>query len=80
MRKAINKIIILTLMGTAGMLTAQNTDEALVTKDTTNSSNRIKLDGIAAVIGDYVILESDIEKTLIDLKKSGSLYPRYYPM
>ena len=32
---------------------------------------RIKLDGIAAVVGDYVILESDIEKTLIDLKSQG---------
>ncbi|RKR12221.1 periplasmic chaperone for outer membrane proteins SurA [Maribacter vaceletii] len=33
---------------------------------------RIKLDGIAAVVGDYVILESDIEKTLIDLKSQGA--------
>lgn len=32
---------------------------------------RIKLDGIAAVVVDYVILESDIEKTLIDLKSQG---------
>ena len=33
---------------------------------------KIKLDGISAVIGDYVILESDIEKTLIDLKNQGA--------
>ncbi|NND14791.1 MAG: peptidylprolyl isomerase [Eudoraea sp.] len=33
---------------------------------------RVKIDGIAAVIGDYVILESDIEKTLIDLKNQGA--------
>ncbi len=32
---------------------------------------RIKIDGVAAVVGDYVILESDIEKTLIDLKSQG---------
>lgn len=32
---------------------------------------KIKLDGIAAVVGDYVILESDIEKTLIDLRSQG---------
>ncbi len=32
---------------------------------------RIKLDGIASVVGDYVILESDIEKTLIDLRSQG---------
>jgi len=41
-------------------------------KDTVTSKNRIKLDGIAAVIGDYVILDSDIEKTLIDLKSQGA--------
>ncbi len=32
---------------------------------------RIKIDGVAAVVGDYVILESDIEKTLIDLRSQG---------
>lgn len=41
-------------------------------KDSTNNFKRIKLDGISAVIGDYVILESDIEKTLIDLKNQGA--------
>ena len=41
-------------------------------KDSTNNFKRIKLDGISAVIGDYVILESDIEKTLIDLRNQGA--------
>lgn len=41
-------------------------------KDSTTNFKRIKLDGISAVIGDYVILESDIEKTLIDLKSQGA--------
>lgn len=36
------------------------------------SNQRIKLDGIAAVVGDYVILESDVEKTLIDLRNQGA--------
>ncbi|PCE63559.1 peptidylprolyl isomerase [Sediminicola luteus] len=35
------------------------------------AKNRIKLDGFAAVVGDYLILDSDIEKTLIDLKNQG---------
>ncbi len=43
-----------------------------VEKDTVKGSTvRIKLDGIAAVVGDYVILDSDISKTLIDLKSQG---------
>ena len=41
-------------------------------KDTVTSGKRLKLDGIAAVIGDYVILDSDIEKTLIDLQNQGA--------
>ena len=30
-------------------------------------SNRIKVDGVSAVVGDYVILESDIDKTLVEM-------------
>ncbi|MGA1339833.1 MAG: peptidylprolyl isomerase [Flavobacteriaceae bacterium] len=35
------------------------------------AQQRIKVDGVASVVGDYVILESDIEKTLIDLRNQG---------
>ena len=49
---------------------AQN-DMVEAKKDSTTKT-RIKLDGIAAVIGDYVILDSDIDKTLIDLKNQGA--------
>ncbi|GLU45604.1 peptidylprolyl isomerase [Muricauda sp. NBRC 101325] len=59
-------------MGLAMTTQAQETDQALASKDTIASANRVKLDGIAAVIGDYVILESDIDKTLIDLKNQGA--------
>jgi peptidyl-prolyl cis-trans isomerase SurA len=41
-------------------------------KDSTSTFKRVKLDGIAAVIGDYVILDSDIDKTLIDLRNQGA--------
>lgn len=41
-------------------------------KDSTKTFKKVKLDGIAAVIGDYVILDSDIEKTLIDLRNQGA--------
>ncbi|NNK17567.1 MAG: peptidylprolyl isomerase [Maribacter sp.] len=44
-----------------------------VKKDSTPKFKKLKLDGIAAVVGDYVILESDIEKTLIDLKSQGAM-------
>ncbi len=32
---------------------------------------RIKIDGVSAVIGDYVILDSDIDKTLADMQSQG---------
>lgn len=50
-------------------LTTENSDAA---KDSVAIGKRVKLDGIAAVIGDYVILDSDVEKTLIDLKSQGA--------
>lgn len=43
-----------------------------IKKDTTNNFKKIKLDGISAVVGDYVILDSDIEKTMIDLRSQGA--------
>ena len=43
-----------------------------IKKDSVKPSfKRVKLDGISAVIGDYVILDSDVEKALIDLKSQG---------
>ncbi len=43
-----------------------------ITKSTPGNGQRVKLDGIAAVVGDYVILDSDIEKTLVDLRNQGA--------
>ncbi len=37
----------------------------------TSKPQRIKIDGVNAVVGDYVILESDVDKTLIDLQSQG---------
>ncbi|WP_318345829.1 peptidylprolyl isomerase [Flagellimonas baculiformis] len=68
-----NKVLLaIALLALFGHANAQETDEALTVADTTSSANKIKLDGIAAVIGDYVILESDIDKTLIDLQSQGA--------
>jgi len=34
-------------------------------------SSRIKIDGVSAVVGDYVILDSDIDKTLVEMESQG---------
>ena len=39
--------------------------------DTIVTPTRIKIDGVAAVIGDYVILDSDVDKAYIDLESQG---------
>jgi peptidyl-prolyl cis-trans isomerase SurA len=44
----------------------------VIPSDSVNNFKKIKLDGISAVVGDYVILDSDIEKTLIDLRSQGA--------
>jgi len=35
------------------------------------SENRIKIDGVSSVIGDYVILDSDIDKMMIEIESQG---------
>lgn len=72
MKKNNRALFAIAFFAVLGMIHAQDSDEALVETDTTSSSNKVKLDGIAAVIGDYVILESDIDKTLIDLQNQGA--------
>src|SRR5690606_21068128 len=47
-------------------------ESTVVKSDTINNFKKIKIDGISAVVGEYVILESDIDKTLIDLKSQGA--------
>lgn len=42
-----------------------------IMKDTVNPFKPRKVDGVAAVVGDYIILESDIDKTLQQLKVQG---------
>ena len=35
------------------------------------SEKRIKVDGISSVVGDFIILESDIDKVMIDMESQG---------
>ena len=50
-------------------------DEAPVAEkqiDTTLSSQAQKIDGVAAVVGEYVILDSDVDANIIQLKAQGA--------
>jgi len=39
--------------------------------DTLQQSDRVKIDGVAAVVGDYIILDSDIDKEFLQLEQRG---------
>ena len=75
-------ICILLMLVAFGMQAQEKDDVTMVSetmnevktqvKDSTKSNpKRIKIDGVAAVVGDYIILDSDIDKTLLDLKQQS---------
>ncbi|MGB6268259.1 MAG: peptidylprolyl isomerase [Olleya sp.] len=41
-------------------------------KDSTLTTGAMKVDGVAAVVGDYIVLDSDIDKMIIQLKAQGA--------
>lgn len=45
--------------------------EEVVKKDTVKPFKRFKAEGVTAVVGDYVILDSDIDKSYLELKANG---------
>ena len=53
--------IVVTIISTSNLLISQNNLD----------SNRNKIDGVAAVVGDFLVLDSDIDKQFNQLKASG---------
>ncbi len=43
----------------------------IVLKDTLKKTTRFRVDGIAGVVGDYIVLDSDIEKTMIEMQQQN---------
>jgi peptidyl-prolyl cis-trans isomerase SurA len=75
-------IFMLLLLVAFGMQAQEKDDATTVSKTTmevkakTNDSTKVntrkvKIDGVAAVVGDFVILDSDIDKTMLDLRQQG---------
>ena len=68
---------LLALSLTVGLfsVSAQEIIEDKISKtvvDSTVTGKAIKIDGVAAVVGDYIVLDSDIDKNLLQLKASGA--------
>ncbi|EIJ39177.1 parvulin-like peptidyl-prolyl isomerase [Galbibacter orientalis DSM 19592] len=60
-----NKILAENPVATSG------TEATAVADTTAVDTKREKVDGVTAVVGDYVILESDIDKSFIDMQTQG---------
>jgi len=45
--------------------------ESMLKKDTVKTFKRFKAEGVSAVIGDYVVLDSDIDKSYVELQQQG---------
>ncbi|MDX1277425.1 peptidylprolyl isomerase [Oceanihabitans sediminis] len=81
--KSINKLKHLFILSIAVLIsstiTAQEIIEdevkeevkAISVTDSVNSSHAIKVDGVAAVVGEHIILDSDIDKTILQMKAQG---------
>jgi len=66
--------VCLTLFVANGILAQEIIDETPkneVVKDSLKPLVNIKVDGVSAVVGEYIILESDIDKSLLQLESQG---------
>lgn len=50
------------------LLNDSDVDEAVLESTKVTKDGRVKIDGVAAVVGDYLVLESDISKAYKDMK------------
>jgi len=73
--KYINKLFFAVLcMAAFSGATAQEIikDSTDVAENTTTSTKREKIDGIVATVGDHIILDSDIDKTYLEMSSQGN--------
>lgn len=60
------------ILGFAACTTANAQQDSVKTTAPKPVSNRLKIDGVIAVVGDYVVLDSDIDISLIELSSQGN--------
>ena len=61
------------LLLTGGIAIAQEVikDNAVDTIKKTNTRNKLKIDGVIAKVGDYIVLDSDIDKSYLEISSQG---------
>ena len=68
-------VLLLLTLGSFGAVKAQEIETDTVKKAPETSKNfkgRMKIDGVIATVGDYIILDSDIDKNLLEIASSGN--------
>ena len=64
---------IIAIFCTVGFANAQEIiKDTVKTKTVASSSKKQKVDGVIATVGDYIILDSDIDKTYLELSSQGN--------
>ncbi len=74
--KFINNLAAILIFLTGGVLQAQEILDSPHKEETNDSIKKesfkaFKVDGVAGVVGDYLILESDVDKFLVDIRNQG---------
>lgn len=70
-----NLAVVLLTLGSLSIAKAQETATDTVKKDPKTSKNfvgRMKIDGVIATVGDYIILDSDIDKNFLEATANGN--------
>jgi peptidyl-prolyl cis-trans isomerase SurA len=73
--KFINKSFLVLVFATLTALSAAAQEvikDTVAVQKTNNSTTRQKIDGIVATVGDYLILDSDIDKSFLELAANGN--------
>jgi peptidyl-prolyl cis-trans isomerase SurA len=60
-----------TVVDSTGTVKSNDTPDVVLKKDTVKTFKRFKAEGVSAVVGEYVILDSDIDKSYLELRTQG---------
>jgi peptidyl-prolyl cis-trans isomerase SurA len=60
-----------TVVDSTGTVRSKDTLDVVEKKDTVRTFKKFKAEGVSAVVGEYVILDSDIDKSYLELRTQG---------
>jgi len=71
-KKIVLSVLMLLPIVTSAQEIIEDEKEVVAVVKEVDSTKRIKIDGVVAVVGDFVILDSDIDKQFLELEQSGA--------